>query len=64
MYASLSIHNDHAGGSILSVLLETVLEENNWVSDKKYQSPEIIINHHKVLRSLLAEISSRSGSHD
>jgi len=45
------------------------MEENNWVSDKKYQSPEIInemieIMAHKVLRSLLAEISSRSGSHD
>lgn len=64
----LSMHNDHAGGSILSVLLETVLEENNWVSDIKYQSPEIInemieIMAHKVLRSLLAKISSRSGSH-
>lgn len=61
----LSIRNDHAGGSNLSVLLETVLEENNWVSDKKYQSPEIInimieIMAHKVLRSVLAEISSHS----
>ena len=61
----LSIRNDHAGGSNLSVLLETVLEENNWVSDKKYQSPEIVnemieIMAHNVLRSLLSEISSRS----
>ena len=31
-----------SGSSNLSVLLETVLEENNWVSEKKYQSPEII----------------------
>lgn len=61
----LPIRNNHAGGSNLSVLLENVLEENKWVSDKKYQSPEIInemveIMAHKALRSLLAEISSRS----
>ena len=61
----MSICNDHAGGSNLSVLLETVLEENKWVSDKKYQSPAIInemveIMAYKVLCSLLAEISSRS----
>ena len=61
----LSIRNDHSGGSNLTVLLETVLEENSWVSDKKYQSPEIInemieIMAHKVLRSLLSEISCRS----
>ena len=60
----MPIRNNHAGGSNLSVLLETVLEENKWVSDKKYQSPEIInemveIMAHKALRSLLAEISSR-----
>ena len=61
----LSIRNNHSGGSNLTVLLETVLEENSWVSDKKYQSPEIInemieIMARKVLRSLLSEISSQS----
>ena len=38
----LFIRNDHAGGSNLSVMLESVLGENLWVHDSKYQSPEII----------------------
>ena len=61
---ALPVRNDNAGGSNLSVLLESVLDESRWLKDGKYQSPEVInelieIMAHKVLRSLLSDISSR-----
>ena len=57
----LSIRNDHAGGSNLSVMLQHVLEDVTWVKSGKYQSPEIInemikLMGHKVLRSLVNEL--------
>ena len=60
----LSIRNDDAGGSNLTVLLEHVLDEKSWVEGSKYQSPEIInkiieIMAHTALCSLLADINSR-----
>lgn len=64
MRQGLPVRNDHTGGSNLTVLLETVLDEKSWVHEKKYQSPEIInemieIMAHDVLRSLLSDIKSR-----
>lgn len=46
------------------MLLERVLGEEKWVSDGKYQSPEIIneiiaILGHKILRSLISDIHSQ-----
>ena len=38
----LSVRNDHSGGSNLSVLLEGVLDEQLWIKESKYESPEII----------------------
>ena len=60
----LALRNDHAGGSNLTVMLENVLGEKNWVSDGKYQSPEIIneiiaIFGHKILRSLIFDVQSQ-----
>ena len=60
----LAIRNDHAGGSNLTVLLETVLDEDKWVEDGRYQSPEIVnelveIMAHEVLRSMLSEMFSQ-----
>ena len=57
----LAIRNDHAGGSNLTVLLQTVLGEGEWVQDSRYQSPEIVselieIMGHDVLRSILSDI--------
>ncbi len=59
----VSIRNDHAGGSNLTVLLEHVLDEKLWVKGNKYQSPEIIneiieIMAHTALHSLLADVNS------
>ena len=50
----LSIRNDHAGGSNLTIMLQQVLDEVAWVETNKYQSPEIIneMMALKVLRSL------------
>ena len=61
---ALPVRNDNGGGSNLSVLFESVLDESRWLKDGKYQSPEVInelieIMAHKVLRSLLSDISSR-----
>ena len=61
---ALPVRNDHAGGSNLTVLLDSVLEESQWLKNGKYHSPEVInelieIMAHKVLRSLLSDISSR-----
>ena len=58
-----SIHNDHASGSNLSVMLEIVLGESTWVTEGKYQSPECVnemieIMTHKVLRSLISDVQS------
>ena len=39
---SLSIRNDHAGSSNLTVMPQHVLEEVTWVKSSKYQSPVII----------------------
>ncbi len=60
----LAVRNDHAGGSNLTVLLQTVLDEDKWVEDGRYESPEIInelmeIMAHEVLRSMLTEIFSQ-----
>ena len=57
----LAIRNDHPGGSNLTIMLQTVLDEDRWVQDKRYQSPEIVneiieIMGHSLLRSLLANI--------
>ena len=61
---ALPVRNEHAGGSNLTVLLDSVLEESQWLKNGKYHSPEVIneltkIMAHKVLRSLLSDISSR-----
>jgi hypothetical protein len=61
---ALPVRNDHAGGSNLSVILQSVLEENDWLKNGKHQSPEVInelieIMAHKLLRSVLSDISSR-----
>ena len=60
----LAIRNDHAGGSNLTVLLQMVLDEDKWVQDNRYQSPEIVnelieIMGHSVLRSILSNMSSQ-----
>ena len=60
----LAIRNDHAGGSNLTVMLQMVLDEDQWVQDKRYQSPEIVnelieIMGHSLLRSILANILSQ-----
>lgn len=57
----LAVRNDHAGGSNLTIMLQTVLDEDTWVQDKRYQSPEIVnelieIMGHSLLRSMLANI--------
>ena len=38
----LAVRNDHAGGSNLSVMLEQVLNDQEWLKEGRYQSPEII----------------------
>ena len=48
----------------MTVLLETVLDEDKWVEDGRYQSPEIVnelveIMAHEVLRSMLSEMFSQ-----
>ena len=45
-------------------MLQMVLDEQQWVSEGKYQSPEVVnelveIMAHKVLRSLLSDIMSQ-----
>ena len=35
----LAIRNDHAGCSNLKILLQMVLDEDNWVQENRYQSP-------------------------
>ena len=57
----LAVRNDHAGGSNLTVLLQTVLEEEKWVQDSRYQSPEIVnelikIMGNHVLHSVLSSM--------
>ena len=57
----LAIRNDHAGGSNLTVLLQMVLDEDRWVQESRYQSPEIVnelieIMANDVLRSMLASM--------
>ena len=59
IYISLAIRNDHASGSNLKILLQMVLDEDNWVQENRYQSPEIVnelieIMGHSVLRSILS----------
>ena len=60
----LAVRNDHAGGSNLSVMLEQVLNEQEWLKEGRYQSPEIIneiigIMGRNVLRSLLSDIQNQ-----
>ena len=58
----LAVHNDHAGGSNLTVMMQHVLNEKLWVSENKYQSPEVInelIMGHKHIRWLLCDFKSR-----
>ena len=60
----LAVRNDHAGGSNLTIMMQLVLNEKLWVSENKYQSPEVInelieIMGHKLLRSLLCDIKSQ-----
>ena len=60
----MAIRNDHAGGSNLTVMLQQVLDEGSWVSENKYQSPEVInelieIMAHIALRSLLHDVMSQ-----
>ena len=60
----LSIRNDHSGSSNMSVLLDKVLDEKLWVTENKYQSPEIVnemieMMAHKLLRDFLVDINSR-----
>ena len=38
----LAVRNDHADGSNLTVMMQHVLNEKLWVSENKYQSPEVI----------------------
>ena len=57
----LAIRNDHVGGSNLTVLLQMVLDEDKWVQESRYQSPEIVnelieIMANDVLRSMLASM--------
>ena len=60
----LAVRNYHAGGSNLTVLLQTVLEEEKWVQDSKYQSPEIVneliemMGNH-ALRSVLSSMCNQ-----
>ena len=57
----ISLCNDHAGGSNLTIMLEQVLDESSWVKENKYQSPECVneIMGHSVLRTIVNEITSR-----
>ena len=60
----LSIRNDHAGGSNLTIMLQQVLDEVAWVETNEYQSPEIInemikLMALKVLRSLVNALLSQ-----
>lgn len=57
----ISLRNDHAGGSNLTMMLEQVLEETSWVKENKYQSPECVnemieILGHTILHSLLKKV--------
>ena len=57
----LAIRNDHSGGSNLTVLLQMVLDEDKWVQESRYRSPEIVnelieIMANDVLRSMLASM--------
>ena len=36
LHQGITIHNDHIGGSTLSVMLEKVLDESTWVTEGKY----------------------------
>ena len=60
----LAIQNDHGGGSNLKILLQMVLDEDNWVQENRYQSPEIVnklieIMGDSVLRSILSNMFSQ-----
>ena len=64
LHQGLAIWNDHAGGSNLKILLQMVLDEDNWVQENRYQSPEIVnelieIMGHNMLRSILSNMFSQ-----
>ena len=64
LFQGLVIRNDHGGGSNLTLLLRLVLEEEKWVQDNRYHSPEVInelteIMGHTVLRSILQNMFSQ-----
>ena len=58
LHQGISLRNDHAGGSNLTIMLEQVLDESSWVKENKYQSPECVnemieIMGHSVLRTIV-----------
>ncbi len=51
-------------GDQIDIMMQHVLNEKLWVSENKYQSPEVInefieIMGHRVLRSILCDIKSQ-----
>ena len=61
----ISIRNDHAGTSNLTVMLQHVLSELPWVDNHKFQSLEIInemihLMGHIVPHSLIADLLSKT----